>query len=109
MADKTVLILGGGWGGLTAAHHLRELLGSQHRIVVVERRDKFSLNVSNMWLMTGERDDVDQIERSMGTLKREGIEWVEAEAQSFDPVNRVLSTDEGEVIGEFIEARSSFE
>ena len=43
---KTVLILGGGWGGLTAAHHLRDLLSPRHRILVIERSATFSLGVN---------------------------------------------------------------
>ncbi|MFW6102158.1 MAG: hypothetical protein ACOC6O_00695 [Chloroflexota bacterium] len=35
MVRKTVLTLGGGFGGLTAAQHLRRLLPLEHRIVVV--------------------------------------------------------------------------
>lgn len=102
MAGKTVLILGGGWGGLTAAHHLREFLGPHHRIVVVERQDSFSLGVSNLWLMTGERDSPDQIRRPMGTLRRDGIEWLHAEVQEFDPENRTLVTAEGRMAGDYV-------
>ena len=60
----TTVILGGGWGGLPAAHHLRGLVSSEHRIVVIERSEKFSLGVSNLGLMIGKRDSVEQIQRS---------------------------------------------
>lgn len=102
MAGRTILILGGGWGGLTVAHHLRSLLSSDHRIVVVECRDSFSLYVSYLWLMTGERDSPQQIERAMGTLKREGIEWVHAEAELLDPQARTVVTDAGEMTGDYV-------
>ena len=65
MTSRTVLILGGGWGGLALAHQLRNLLSPEHRVVVVEQSDKFALHVSNMWLMTGERDGLDQIQRDI--------------------------------------------
>ncbi len=95
MAGKTTLILGGGWGGLTAAHHLRGLVSSEHRILVVERSSTFSLGVSNLHLMTGERESVQQIQRDMADLKRSGIEWVHAEIQTIDPENRSVKTDAG--------------
>ena len=98
----TTLILGGGWGGLTAAHHLRGLVSSEHRIVVVERRAKFSLGVSNLNLMVGRRDSVEQIQRDMAKLKRPAIEWVHSEVRGVDPETRTVETDAGTLAGDYI-------
>ncbi len=35
----SVLILGGGFGGLAAAHELRALLGDDHDITLVDRKE----------------------------------------------------------------------
>ncbi len=102
MAAKTVLILGGGWGGLTAAHQLRTILAPEHRILVVERRHRFSLYVSYLWLMTGRRESLSRVERDMARLKREGIEWVHAEALSFDPSTKTVETSEGRLSGDYV-------
>jgi len=102
MTGKTTLILGGGWGGLTAAHHLRGLVSSEHRILVVERSSTFSLGVSNLHLMTGERDSVQQIQRQMADLKRSGIEWVHAEIQTIDPDGRSVETDAGTLQADYL-------
>jgi sulfide:quinone oxidoreductase len=102
MSGTTTLILGGGWGGLTAAHHLRGLLPREHRIVVVERSDTFGLGVSNLWLMTGEREGLDQVRRDMHMLKSQGIEWVHAEASSFDPETRTVDTAAGRLQGDYV-------
>ncbi|MDH3539694.1 MAG: NAD(P)/FAD-dependent oxidoreductase [Acidimicrobiia bacterium] len=102
MAGKKVLILGGGWGGLTLAHHLRGLLPSEHRIVVFERRDSFSLYVSYLWLMTGEREGPEQITRAMRTLKRAGIELVPDEVRLLEPAARVVETDGGRMAGDYV-------
>ena len=37
MTSKTVLILGGGVGGMIAANRLRARLGSDHRVVVIRQ------------------------------------------------------------------------
>lgn len=102
MAGTTTLIVGGGWGGLTVAHHLRGLLPSEHRIVVVERNAFFGLDVSNLWLMTGERDNLSEIRRPMDNLSRDGIEWVHGEARSFDPGALTVDTDAGRLTGDFV-------
>ncbi|MFQ5794789.1 MAG: NAD(P)-binding protein [Candidatus Bipolaricaulia bacterium] len=38
MTGQTILILGGGVGGQTAAHELSRRLGREHRVVMVDRR-----------------------------------------------------------------------
>ena len=98
---KTVLILGGGWGGLTAAHHLRGLLPSEHRVRVIERNATFSLGVSNMGVMTGDREP-HQIRREMAKLKRDGIEWVHADVRGIDPTARTVETDKGTISGDYV-------
>ena len=40
MTGKTVLILGGGVGGLATANELRRSLPDEHRIVLVEKNAK---------------------------------------------------------------------
>ncbi len=102
MAGKTILILGGGWGGLTAAHHLRGLVSSEHRVVMIERSTTFSLGVSNLGLMTGERESVRHIQRDMAKLKRPGIEWVHAEVRGVDPATRAVETDAGALAGDYL-------
>ncbi|MCH7586323.1 MAG: NAD(P)/FAD-dependent oxidoreductase [Acidobacteria bacterium] len=98
----TTLILGGGWGGLTAAHHLRGLVPSEHRIVVVERSEKFSLGVSNLGLMVGKRESVEQIQRDMAKMKRPGIEWIQSEIHSIDPQQCTVETDDGKLTGDYM-------
>jgi sulfide:quinone oxidoreductase len=102
VAEKTILIIGGGWGGLTAAHHLRGLLASEHRILVLERSATFSLGVSNLGLMTGERETVRQVQRDMAKLKRPGIEWIQADVRGVDPETRTVETDAGTFSGDYL-------
>jgi len=101
MGSTTTLILGGGWGGLTAAHHLRGQVSSEHRIAVIERSATFSLGVSNLGLMTGERE-TRQIQRQMAKLRRAGIEWIHAEVRAVDPEARSVETDAGTFTGDYL-------
>jgi sulfide:quinone oxidoreductase len=70
--------------------------------VVIERSATFSLGVSNLGLMTGERESVRQIRRDMAKLKRPGIEWVHAEVRGVDPVTRGVETDAGSFCGDYL-------
>jgi sulfide:quinone oxidoreductase len=83
MIAKTVLVLGGGVGGLVATDHLRRLLPSEHRIVLVERSTQHAFAPSFLWVMTGDRKPW-QITRSLAQMVRPGVEVIQAEVKRID-------------------------
>lgn len=87
MREQTVLILGGGVGGVVAANALRRLLDRRHRIVVVDREPTFALAASFLWVMTGARKP-EQISRPLARLKRKGIEVIQGAVERIDPVRK---------------------
>ena len=54
--SKTVLVLGGGIGGVATARALRRQLPRQHRIVLVDRERNQLFAPSLLWLMVGQRE-----------------------------------------------------
>jgi len=99
---KTILILGGGLGGIMAAGNLRRACPSEHRIVVIERSPTFSLRMANLWLMTGERRRPEEGQCPMSRLAEHGIEWVHAEIESVDPMARTVKTSAGQFEGDYL-------
>ncbi len=91
MTVKTVLILGGGIGGLVAANELRRLLPSEHRIVLVEKNSRHAFAPSFLWLMTGDRQP-GQVTRDVRQLVRPGVELILAEPQAIDLSNCRVQT-----------------
>ncbi len=51
-----IVVLGAGTGGMPAAYELREKLGSEHRITLVNAVDYFQFVPSNPWVAVGWRD-----------------------------------------------------
>ena len=80
---KTVVILGGGVGGLVAATALRKALTKPDRVVLVDREHDHLFAPSLLWLMTGQRT-ARQITRPLDRLTRKGIEVVHGEIETID-------------------------
>jgi sulfide:quinone oxidoreductase len=101
MSGKTVLILGGGVGGVVAAHRLRERLGREHRIALVDKSPQHVFAPSLLWLMVGWRS-APQITGDLGRLSGRGIEFVQAEVQAIDAGTRKVKTSAGELSGDYL-------
>ncbi len=90
---RTVLILGGGTGGLVAANRLRRMLDREHRVVLVDRSPFYTFEPSLSWVMTGARK-VPQLTRDLRSLSKKGIEVVTAEVRALDTDGkRVLANE----------------
>jgi sulfide:quinone oxidoreductase len=87
MREQTILILGGGVGGVVAANALRKRLDRRHRVVVVDREPTFALAASFLWIMNGTRRP-SQITRPLDRLGRKGIEVVRGEVERIEPAAR---------------------
>lgn len=99
MASRTVLVLGGGVGGLVTANELRRRLDPADRVVFVERERRHLFQPSLLWLMVGRRRR-DQIERPLRELLARGVELIEAEVNSIDPAARRIETTAGAFTGD---------
>ena len=77
MTATTTLILGGGFGGISAANTLRRLLPSEHGVVVVDKSSRFHVGAGNTWIMLGKRS-YEQISQSRTALLVPGVQFVEA-------------------------------
>ena len=98
-AGKTVLILGGGVGGIVAATRLRRLLAPGHRVVLVEKEADHVFSPSFLWLMIGDRNAA-QISRPLAALARRGIELIRGRIERIDPAARTIRVDGRDITGD---------
>lgn len=99
--DKTVLVLGGGVGGIVAATRLRRRLPSAHRVVLVEKETHHVFAPSFLWLMIGERDAA-EISRPLAALRKRGIELVQGTIERIDPAGRRVRVNGADLVGDYM-------
>ncbi len=98
---STILILGGGIGGIVAANRLRKLLPHDHRVVLVDRESHHLFAPSLLWLMTGKRRP-EAISRPLSRLGRKGIEVVRGEIDRIDAGQRAVTLDGRTLTAEYL-------
>lgn len=94
-----VLILGGGFGGLAAAHRLRETLPADDEIVVVDKGDRFFPGLAKLWDIAGTKS-LASSSRPLANLEDKGIRFHQAEVIAIDPAARSAETTAGTMEGD---------
>jgi sulfide:quinone oxidoreductase len=92
---KKVLVLGGNFGGLTAALSVRHELDGDVDVTVVSAADRFLFNPSLIWLPFGKRRAEDITFPLAPTFESHGVEFVHATATRIDPVAQQVETTAG--------------
>ncbi|WP_405133071.1 NAD(P)/FAD-dependent oxidoreductase [Nocardia sp. NBC_01388] len=87
--SKTVVVLGAGVGGLTAAAELRKTLPSSDRIVLIDRMFTGSLGLSSLWVLRGWRTP-EQVRVKPTAATLPGVSMVTAEVERVDTGARTV-------------------
>ena len=87
-----VLILGGGFGGLSAANEIRNSFSpSEVKITLVDKKDWFMVGFAKLWIINGTRT----FENSVGSLhelENKGIDFLKEEILRIDLKNKTVKT-----------------
>lgn len=89
MAAK-VLVLGGNFGGLTAALDVKRRLGDDAHVTVVSKANGFLFNPSLIWMPFGKRTASDITFPLAPTFERRGVDFVHATATDVDPDAKIV-------------------
>lgn len=96
MADKPkVLVLGGNFGGLTAAISVKDALEDDVEVTVLSPSDTFLFNPSLIWVPFGERTAADITFPVAPTFEDAGVDFVQSAAIRIDPVAKQVDAADG--------------
>ncbi|MCS6783905.1 MAG: FAD-dependent oxidoreductase [Candidatus Caldarchaeum sp.] len=91
---RDVVVVGAGFGGLAAAVELRKLLPANIRVLLIDRRDKFSMGFMNLWLMTGEIESPRECLYPIRGVEKHGVVFVNEEVVGIDAARKQVKTVE---------------
>ncbi|GAB4580429.1 MAG: FAD/NAD(P)-binding oxidoreductase [Anaerolineales bacterium] len=83
-----ILILGAGFGGITTARRLRELLPSTDTITLIDKRDYFIVGFRKTWGLLGA--PLEDGKGDLHALTRQGIQYRQGEITALDPHTRTV-------------------
>jgi len=98
---QTVVVLGGGIGGVAAANRLRRRLNRHHRVLLVNREPDFTFAASYLWVMSGQRQAA-QITRPLQSLQRRGIDVIIGGIEAIDPANRTVTVGDRQITADHL-------
>lgn len=101
MKNKTILVLGGGIGGVVSAVELRKKLDDNHRILVFDKQPQHLYAPSLLWLMVGKRKP-EKITRDLNRLQQKGIEFVNGKITNIDPVQKTVMVNDATYSGNYM-------
>jgi sulfide:quinone oxidoreductase len=95
MSREKVLVLGGNFGGLTAALAVKHELHDDVDVTVVSASDRFLFNPSLIWLPFGKRRPSDITFPLAPTFDAHDVDFVHAEATALDLAAKKVTTSSG--------------
>ena len=97
-----VVILGGGFGGLSAANEIRNSLdSSQVNITIIDKKDWFMVGYAKLWIMNGSRTFENSI-GSLNELPKKQINFIKDEIIEINTKNNFVKTKSENISFDFL-------
>ncbi len=101
MTGARIVILGGGFGGITAALELRSRLGSAHTVTLVDRSPVFMMGLRKIWIASG-RGQRAEGERPLAALSTRGVDVRRSTITRIDLDRRTVRTNDGDLAFDYL-------
>jgi len=98
MSESRVVVLGAGLGGTIAAYEIREALGKQAQITVINKGDDYWFVPSNPWVAVGWREPESIKVHLPPVMAKHGIAFDGQGAKKVDPDNNRVELNDGSFV-----------
>lgn len=96
-----ILILGGGFGGLSAANELRQNLPKDVKITIIDKKDYFMMDLVKLWILNGTRE-FEFSKRPLQTITKKGIDFLNEEITKIDLKTKTVTTNSHELSYDYL-------
>ena len=93
-----IVVLGAGTGGVPAAYELREALGKEHEVTLINATDYFQFVPSNPWAAVGWRDRETIAFPLRPYVEKKGVNFIAQPVARIDADNSQLHLQDGEEV-----------
>ena len=93
-----IIILGAGTGGMPAAYEMREALGKEHKVTVINASDTFQFVPSNPWVALGWRKLEETTFKMRPYLEKKNIGLIAVAAEKIDAEASRIHLVNGETV-----------
>ncbi|MFP4181102.1 NAD(P)/FAD-dependent oxidoreductase [Thiohalospira sp.] len=93
-----IVILGAGTGGTPAAYEMREALGRDHQVTLINASESFQFVPSNPWVAVGWRDRDDTTFPLRQYVEKKGINFIADRVDKIDPEANQLTLAGGDKV-----------
>lgn len=93
-----IVILGAGTGGMPAAYEMKEAVGSQHEVSVINANEYFQFVPSNPWVSVGWRNRDDTTFPIRPYLAKKNINFIAATATKIAAEDSTIELDNGDKV-----------
>ena len=93
-----IVVMGAGTGGMPAAYEIKEMLGKDHQVVVINERPDFRFVPSNPWVAVGWREPAAISFPIEKYLNKKNIDFICARVTEIKANDNQLVTEDGQVV-----------
>ena len=94
----TVIVIGAGLGGMSAAYELKAELGKDHEVILVSNTPDFEFTPSNSWIAVEWRERKETSLPVEPYVSKKGIRFIASALEALNPAEKIITLADGQTL-----------